>query len=157
MTIVLPGLPIPPSENAMYVNRRQAGKRGRAASDELRYFWDHMEFWRLKNLPFANSARRAMAGRSFLAIDCTFHFRRTRLYTGKGNVRRLDVSNRLKALHDSVAKLLGVDDSEFFESSERKLGDLPDSHREYVDVQLRTLDQSWFEGRTIQSPVSGGM
>lgn len=55
---------------------------------------------------------------------------------GNGKVKKLDASNRIKALEDWLAKGLGVDDSRFFTVTVSKF-DSPDA---WTDVRITALD-----------------
>jgi Holliday junction resolvase RusA-like endonuclease len=72
-----------------------------------------------------------------LLIECYFYFPVSRLYTKKHTIKKLDVSNRLKALHDCLCKVIGIDDSQFFEIYAIKI---PHEVKECVDVKISTID-----------------
>lgn len=50
-----------------------------------------------------------------------FFFKKERLFTLKNKPKKLDVSNRIKAIHDSLCKLLEIDDSLFFKVTAEKV------------------------------------
>lgn len=49
-----------------------------------------------------------------LEIRCVFFFKKSRMLTKAGMPKRLDTSNRIKALHDGVAQMMKIDDCWFF-------------------------------------------
>jgi len=49
-----------------------------------------------------------------LEVKALFCFKRKRIFTLKNEPKKMDVSNRIKALHDCLGKILGIDDCLFF-------------------------------------------
>lgn len=49
----------------------------------------------------------------FITIAQVTFLKRSRILTQKNTVKMFDTSNRIKALHDELAKLISVDDSHF--------------------------------------------
>lgn len=64
-------------------------------------------------------ARETLAGYP-LHFHVDLGFERSRIISKKGTFKRMDVSNRLKAIHDCFATALLIDDSMFIEVSARK-------------------------------------
>lgn len=103
-------LPLPPSENELY---RNVPGRGRAATRELREWKAKIALWILQHQNEVRQARawiREQKQPLVIDIQASFVIHRPRLWCKKGNPKRLDASNRIKALHDAVAEILGVDD-----------------------------------------------
>jgi Holliday junction resolvase RusA-like endonuclease len=117
--IVFKGIPLPPSSNNQYILVRGRGKTFHAPSQELKRFRLAMEFYWAENLAAVKLAQQLFPGHP-LTIHASFGFEKSRLLTKKGTFKRLDVSNRLKALHDSVAAAIGIDDCNFVAVSARK-------------------------------------
>ena len=63
-----------------------------------------------------------------------FWFLRENVLTQKGLPKRNDVSNRIKALHDQLSQLLGIDDCWFWGVTACKRVLRPGKRIEYVDV-----------------------
>jgi Holliday junction resolvase RusA-like endonuclease len=74
---------------------------------------------------------------TILILRCGFALRQKRIWTKDGRVKRLDVSNLLKALHDELSKCLGVDDRYFELGAAWKVCIADDAH-EYVLVDIQT-------------------
>lgn len=105
MLAVITDFPMPPSVNGLF-----AGKARRYASDEYKRFKMEVAGWALKNAAIIRNARKQIEPHDRLRIDTYFAFRHERLYTLKGKDKMLDASNRIKALHDALAPILGRDD-----------------------------------------------
>lgn len=84
----------------------------------------------------------------FIHIDTVFYMQRSRIFTKAGTPKRNDTSNRLKALHDALAKMLGIDDSYFWSCSADKVA-VDDEADEGVDI---TMVISTYEERDCYSP-----
>lgn len=69
-----------------------------------------------------------------LKVDASFYFKS--LTTKKGSVRRIDVSNRLKALHDALAIVFQIDDRYFWDVSAKKNEIKMPAKDEYVHVMV---------------------
>lgn len=110
--MVFKGCPIPPSSNNQYRSFVKHGRIIHVSSKELVQFKKDFDAYHLKNLPSFEFAREAFSGLP-LSIHISFGFERSRLFTKKGYFKRLDVSNRLKAIHDCFARALQIDDSSF--------------------------------------------
>jgi len=95
------------------------------ASPKLKAFKVEFGVWMLLNRFGLKAASAALSGEGPLAIHCDFFFGRRALYTKDGRLKKMDVSNRLKALHDAMGDALGIDDSRFTEISARKVVGAP--------------------------------
>lgn len=97
-------------------------RRGRiihAKAKELVAWRKAFDAWALEN------ATAVIFGREFvkdkkLSVHADVYWPREKLYTKAGTVRKIDVSNRIKALHDALSNLLMVDDSHFWTISASK-------------------------------------
>ncbi len=85
----------------------------------LREFKVAMKAYFLQNHVTMKLAREALSGHA-LSIHTSFGLEKSRILTKKGSFKRLDVSNRLKALHDEFAKALLIDDCCFVQLSALK-------------------------------------
>ena len=116
---VFRNVPLPPSSNGQYRSGLVRGKIRHFASQELRNFKVAMQAYFLEHMNNVKIARELLSGYP-LSIHAAFGFERSRLLTKKGSFKRLDVSNRLKALHDEFAKALLIDDCCFVRISAMK-------------------------------------
>jgi len=107
--IVFEDMPIPPTSNMQYAIVHRPNGRQFVPKKELVRYKKAMADYFLKNHVAIKHAREVLAGKA-LSVQAFFAFEYSRLYTKKGNFKRLDVSNRLKALHDCLAKALLIDD-----------------------------------------------
>lgn len=139
MIFVLSGLPMPPSSNNAYATNRKTGCR--FPSQELKAFKKAIEDWRAARPILLRDARAALVSmrptdQKVLRVDRFFGFPHQRVFTLAGLPKRMDVSNRIKAIDDVVADMLGIDDSWFFGGTEIKcISDEPS-----VTLVLRLVD-----------------
>lgn len=49
-----------------------------------------------------------------LCLIVQVYFKKERLYTKDGRIKKLDISNRLKSCEDCICKAIGIDDSQIF-------------------------------------------
>src|SRR3954468_4882489 len=102
----LNALPMPPSSNNQYVSFQRHGKICHVPSKDLVTYRQAMEAWQGKNAEYCLRLRAEIgeaAQRSTLAVSARLLFHRRRLYTLEGKPKKLDASNRAKALHDELA------------------------------------------------------
>ncbi len=125
MSIVFfPGLPIPPSSNHQYFLARRGSKTYHVSSEELKRFKKNMQYVPYLDDSFESNKKlvlQMVENKQRLEIKALFRFHHYNLYTKSGEFKKMDVSNRLKALHDQLCKLLGIDDSLFFKVSAEKI------------------------------------
>jgi len=113
-TIELSGLPFPPSVNALY-----AGKTRRYKSDKAKDYDKAFDIWLFKNRGAVRSAESLVRELEhnqdiFLELTLDYVIPRKDLYTKKGTVKRIDVTNRIKSLLDKLAEAITIDDNRFF-------------------------------------------
>lgn len=123
------GLPMPPSSNNQYIQRG----RFRVPSLELREFKAEFErVAREREIAFSKAAK-LIAEWGALEVHCVFYFPFEKLFTKKSTVKRLDVSNRIKAIHDCLSDAIKRDDADFFLiSAEKRVTE----EEAYVDVTI---------------------
>ncbi len=95
-----------------------------AATDKLKAFQKEMALYPFQYPNhFAHCKKKVdqwMNEKKLLDIHCTFFLNESRIYTKDLRPQVWDVSNRLKALHDCVAKMLDIDDKLFFRIAAEK-------------------------------------
>lgn len=123
-------LPLSPSENKIY---RNVFKVGRVKSRDFKDYESQFECWTLKNRERLKQAQSQLTPHLHLSLQLDFYFISQSLYTQKGTIKRMDVTNRLKILIDLLSKALQIDDSQFFrvECSKRM------AERQYVNATLK--------------------
>ena len=87
--------------------------------------------------------------RRFIHVDTVFYMLRGRILCKDGTPKRNDTSNRIKALHDALAQILGIDDSYFFSGSYDKIA-VDDEMHVGVDITMVVTD---YEERPCDSPT----
>ena len=118
--LVLTGIPVPPSSNNQYVSFVRHGRIVHVRSPELVKYRKAFDSWAKANAEAVLAIREMVKG-SAIQVDAFVALHRDRLYTKRGTFKKLDVSNRLKALHDYLGDLLLVDDSHFFAVAAEKV------------------------------------
>jgi hypothetical protein len=132
---------MPPTANRMYLPIR-----GRMILSNVgRQFKQDIEWYRVANRlqvqEISEHCVRAVQSGQLLCIDREFFFQRSTIFTKKGEVKRHDLTNKIKALDDGLSSILQVDDRYIFKCSSTKQIS-PDPLREYVDVKVSFLDIS---------------
>jgi hypothetical protein len=117
-SIIFANLPMPPTSNNQYASLRRGNKIIRVPSTGLRLFKDAMQKYALTCMQQIHASRQLtqswIRDKKPLEITCVFFFHKSRLISKKNDFKKLDVSNRVKAAHDSIADMLGIDDCRFF-------------------------------------------
>ncbi len=128
-------MPMPPSENALY---RNVPRVGRVKTAEYKRFERTIRDWHLANMRWivAHTKLLNLSDSSRLHVESVFHFPKERLFCKDGRVKRLDTSNRVKALHDTIAKVFAFDDRYIWSFRSEKTGGVVE---EYVEVTLRLI------------------
>lgn len=115
--ILLDRFPLPPTVSAAYINQKRSG--GRTKGHKLKLFEADVTKWWMINRPLISHARKALGDEiladkaSMIKIDAWVCFHYGSLFTQDGERQKMDVSNRIKALHDSLANVLLIDDRYF--------------------------------------------
>lgn len=119
-------IPMPPSQNKQYAAMAVRGGEGRwfgkiRPTKELETYKKIFEAWALQNNIAIAKARKFIRDEILMkglmiGVDTFLCFRGTSLWTQKNEVKTMDGSNRIKALHDCLADSLQVNDSYFWDS-----------------------------------------
>lgn len=116
--ILCANLPMPPSENEAYLNGRY---RARALSKVAEDFKNEMRVWRIKNARMITLAAEEMAGwHTPTMLTVLVGFRHDRIWTKADQPKRIDASNYVKLLQDSLTDALGFDDSKLWGTNVEK-------------------------------------
>ena len=83
-------------------------------------FEKDFELWVLLNKGTINLIKKELSGHKYLKLDLKFYLKRTTLFCLNNTVKKMDISNRIKAVEDSISNLLEIDDSLFFQVSASK-------------------------------------
>lgn len=127
--IVIRDLPVPLTTNKMYATIMRRGPHGphtrRIPSSEFVDFKREMSRWAGKYASFLSEVQALMAywivEGYMIQIDLYICLGRTRLFTLKDTPKRLDASNRIKAMEDAISEITLVDDKHFWRVSAEKI------------------------------------
>lgn len=107
--------PLPPSSNELY-----ASVRGRLIKTKIARLYDYeVQNYYLNNINMFNDLRLFVKD-SLISVDCIFIFHKKRIISKENKVKKLDASNRLKICHDTLAKILDIDDKQIVRGSFEK-------------------------------------
>lgn len=119
-------LPMPPSVNTQYFPRIINNKFGKQVSRQiptakLEAFKTLVEKdWYMTNLVLANKARSTaqswLRDGKYIGVLQVCAFPYFDIFTQNGLPQTMDATNRIKALHDCLANVLGIDDKYFYSS-----------------------------------------
>ncbi len=109
----LTNFPIPISSNKLYSSfrgRLVKSQAGRQYDNQVQTF---VLFNKRKIEAFKKHVHSLLEESPYLSITTVFVFRRNRILTKQGKMKKIDVSNRLKQTFDHLAKMLEIDDNVF--------------------------------------------
>ena len=106
-------LPMPPTSNNQYRSFVRDGKVRHVSSPELKAFKQNMWAYSLQHSQKIKTIRPLMINRR-LCVSAIFNFFPESIFCKDGRVKKMDVSNRLKSLHDCLNEILEIDDSYIF-------------------------------------------
>lgn len=128
---VISGLPMPPSSNHQYAAMAIRGQGGAwfgkiRPTRELEQYVSLFAKWTLGHNVLMAKAKKFVRDECLmkgLMVQCDTYvaFPGTSLWTQKGMPKKMDASNRLKAMHDCLAETLQIDDSYFWSGYVEKL------------------------------------
>jgi len=126
-------MPMPPTLNKAYATFKRGGSVRRVPSKYLTAYKAKFLFWSMRNPDTRN-----IGGERILELKLKFYFQHQDLYTKKNEVKRLDVTNRIKIIEDQLAQHIGIDDRYFFKvTAEKILGD-----HQYVNAEITEYEPS---------------
>lgn len=80
---------------------------------EGRKYDNLIQIYKLRKFKELDKIKESFKDDDLLSIETIFVFAKNRIIGKKGQVKKLDASNRIKQLHDGLSTLLGIDDSRF--------------------------------------------
>jgi hypothetical protein len=137
------GFPMPPSVNQLYAWSPRAG---RMVKSKLCGAYERtVGKWILTNGSQLEQLRLFTKdlGAYVFDVDAMFYMERKAIICKDGKPKKNDTSNRIKALHDVLSSIVGVDDSYFWSLSADKQV-LPLTYtKPYVDItfKLRNIEE----------------
>lgn len=103
--IILKKYPLPPTSNNLY-----SSVNGRLIKSKIARLYEFEVFnYSLRNINLINKIKNDFINCE-LKIDTYFIFNKKRLISKENNLKKIDASNRIKACHDSLSKITGIDD-----------------------------------------------
>lgn len=115
--LLLKRFPLPPSSNQLY-----ASVNGRfIKSTEGRKYDAAVDMYAIREYKILDQFKEMIKETDVFNVDMYFVFSRDRLITKKETIKKLDATNRLKASHDGLSKIIGVDDCRFITGSYHKV------------------------------------
>lgn len=74
-------------------------------------------------------------------VQTTFYFPESKILTKKGNLKKIDASNRIKATHDALSKMIGVDDQYFIGGSfDKQINKVsPETKPEFSNIKISLI------------------
>lgn len=104
---------MPPSSNQLY-----ASYKGRLIKSVIgRKFDASIQAFKLIKFRQLAKIKESIKPDHLLLVDTVFVFHRKRVIGVKGQMKKLDASNRIKQTHDALARLLEIDDCFFVQGS----------------------------------------
>jgi len=150
--IVIRNYPYPPSENAMYATIRKGNKTWRTSSRELMEYKRRCNTFYLLNKETMKRAQEIIREWVKLGygieLDALIFMEYQRFLTKEGQDKKVDVSNRIKGLHDTLSELLKVDDHKIYKMSAEKIVAKEESFCDLIirPVKRRHLDEVTRDG-----------
>jgi hypothetical protein len=90
-------------------------------SVEGRKYDASVEMYKLREFRILEEFSKLVKPTDVFNVDMYFVFARDRLVSKKETIKKLDATNRLKASHDGLSKILGIDDCRFITGSYHKV------------------------------------
>jgi Holliday junction resolvase RusA-like endonuclease len=116
--------PMPPSINTAYATILRHGRPIKIKSRDMHRFDSDCDSWLLKHAQVVRKTIQDLQSDSLrgkkIQIKFLFLFPPAKLLCKDGRTKRLDVTNRIKAVEDQVSKILGIDDKHFWSGSYAK-------------------------------------
>ena len=111
--------PVPPSSNKIYKHFDDKRKKKiiRVPTIHLINFKKLCVNWSLVNKKLCDQTNLYLRDEPHIRVVAYVALHASHIYTKDGKVRKMDVSNRGKALFDSLSAAIGVDDCHFFHTS----------------------------------------
>lgn len=133
MTFTIPNFPLPPTTNKLFAFAKTYNRMVKTKT--YRAYDKAVQFWVLSNPGQINDLRAFFRGLApnVIHIDAIFYMKKGSIICKDGRPKCNDTSNRIKALHDVLSTIIGVDDSYFWSGSFEKIAV---DENEYVEIKL---------------------
>jgi hypothetical protein len=134
--LVLKKYPLNSSSNKMY-----ASVRGRLIKSKLaRLYESEVYDYYLRNQKSFDKIKEIITEQNLIKLDTYFIFHKDRLIGKQGQIKKLDCTNYLKSSHDTLMKLLNIDDKQIISGHYEKIAcdDLKDEQIIF-EIKLTSL------------------
>lgn len=132
---VLKNYPLPPSSNDLY-----ASVRGRLVKTKMARLYEfEVQSYKLNQHSFIEEIKSRLKD-EMIIVDCVFVFEKSRLISKENKLKKLDASNRLKICHDTLAKLIEIDDKNIVKGSFMKIT-CEHKHEEQVIIFISKMNK----------------
>jgi Holliday junction resolvase RusA-like endonuclease len=131
--------PFPPSENQIFSIIKLHGVMRKIKSKKYVEYTKQVAKWCFLNMHQINKAKNDILHEQELTIYI-YMYSADKWYTKKGEIKKADAANYLKAALDELCKSLLIDDSRFFEVNCRKIVNLADD-RNYLNFVITGKDK----------------
>lgn len=107
--------PLPPSSNELY-----ASVRGRFIKTKIARLYDfEVQNYYYNHIDMINDIKSFVKD-SMICVECIFVFHKKRIISKENKIKKLDASNRLKICHDSLSRILDIDDKQIIRGTFEK-------------------------------------
>lgn len=132
-------IPFPPSVNSAYAHFRDRSGTIRRCKSPAVLDWNGKFYaWELVNRHEVRNAKNLLQTlNGLIGMKFAFRMSKQRLFTLKGTPKKLDLSNHIKILEDSITGLLGFDDSLVFKLEAEKIPH--EKKSSWVDLEIFSL------------------
>lgn len=146
--------PFPPSVNKIYRHFKhpKTGKIVRVASPDLEDFKKRCGKYSLANRKKLQQAHDRLRDETFIKVEAFVLVREGTVFKKDGGLKKIDVSNRGKALFDALSDMLEIDDRHFNPVSIQYVF-IPEGHPERVAVQLSRSDPLYLTSTEPKNPA----
>jgi len=88
---------------------------GRCRNKLYKDFAKKFEEWAVINYQTVNRVKKMVKTWNKVGLVLTFSLPESKVYTKVGEIKRYDISNRIKVIEDAISEAICVDDSNFWE------------------------------------------
>jgi hypothetical protein len=137
--VIVKNFPMPPGSNHLYKTCAVGNRIFRAPSRKHKDYKKSVKLWALENPDIIRMMKAKVKDWKALQIERYFMFHYKTIYCKDGRIKKMDVSNRIKALDDSLLGLMGLDDSQIFRGFEEKIL-MPVGYPECVEIRISPME-----------------
>ena len=138
LSFTIDNFPLPPSANSLYAHSRMYDRM--VKTQAYKDYDKDVQLWIASNQGKVDEVRGfAKDLKGVFHINATFYMQHKSVVCKDGRPKKNDTSNRIKALHDVLSNILGVDDSYFWSGSFTKVAMADGKERVAVTLVIREI------------------